>query len=477
MKAKRIIALVLSVLALFAFAGCKEEKKDKNNEDLVGFDDTDYTKDLEVADYDGYKFRILIRPGKTPDQYLEEDSDDPVESAVYKRNKTIEGMYNIEIVATESSNTDGETDALNSILAGDDAYDVIFPHTGSAFTYAVQGACVNYNDVSTIHTEKPWWSQDIIDSFDVNGNLYILDGDISMHRLEYAMCMYFNKTIFDELGLDYPYEMVEYGEWTFDEFEEFTKQGGADLNGDGIITPEDDRFGYVSNEWQTPISIIYTGGQRIYTKNEEGIPELTLNSLKTVDIYDSFFGLFDNEACFLQLTTEQHKNYKGPHIFTAGRAMFHDGNLGEAKSFRSMEDDFGILPLPKYEYDEEYATIVNGHAHVMIMPITVEDTEKTGAIIEALCAIGSRDVLPAFYDVSLKTKFARDNESEDMMDIIRESIIYDLGYCSGGTFQSIGRNLAISGNYDFASVYAASESAALMGLRDFNESYGGIEAE
>ena len=71
MKAKRIIALVLSVLALFAFAGCKEEKKDKNNEDLVGFDDTDYTKDLEVADYDGYKFRIIIRPGKTPDQYLE----------------------------------------------------------------------------------------------------------------------------------------------------------------------------------------------------------------------------------------------------------------------------------------------------------------------------------------------------------------------------------------------------------------------
>ncbi len=93
MKANKIIALVLVALTLTAFAGCKEENTvPKTNENLVGFDDTDYTKDLEVADYDGYQFRILIRPGKTTDQYLEEDSDDPVESAVYKRNETVEQM-------------------------------------------------------------------------------------------------------------------------------------------------------------------------------------------------------------------------------------------------------------------------------------------------------------------------------------------------------------------------------------------------
>ncbi len=473
MRLKRIIALVLSLFAIVAFAGCKEEKTKNSNEDLVGFDDSDYTKDLEVANYDGYEFRILIRPGKTSDQYLEEDSDDPVESAVYKRNKTVEGMYNIKIVATESSNGDSETDALNSILAGDDAYDVIFPHTRSAFTYAVQGACVNFNDVSTIHLEKPWWSQDIIDSFNINDKLYLLDGDISMNRLHYAMCLYFNKTIFDELGLEYPYELVEYGEWTFDEFEKLVKQGAKDLNGDGVMNPQDDQYGYFAREWQTPIAIIYTGGQRIYTKDEEGIPRLTLNSVKTTDIYDTYFDLCEHEASFIWFT-DKPKNYDGPNVFSEGRAMFGDGSLGQAKEFRTMEDDFGIIPIPKFEYEDDYATIVNAHAHVAIIPTTVEDEERTGAVIEALAAIGSRDVLPAFYDVALKTKFARDNESEDMIDIIRDSIVYDLGYCTGSTYRNMGKDLARSATHDFASHYAAGETMAQIALERFNESYGGI---
>jgi len=472
MNFKKLIALSLSVIALLSFASCKDEKsKDSNSKsDSVGFDASEYTSDLEVADYDGYNFRILIRPGKTTDQYLEEDSDDPVESAVYKRNKVVEQMYNIEISATESSGS-AETDALTSILAGDDAYDIIFPHTGSAFVYAVQGALVNLNEVSTIHMEKPWWSQDIIDSFNVNDNLYIIDGDISMHRLEYAMCMYFNKRIFDELGIEYPYELVEDGEWTFDEFEDIVKQGAKDLNGDGIMNPADDQYGYVAHEWQTPVSIIYTGGQKIYDKNEEGIPELTLNSPKTVDIYDTFFDLCEHESSFIFFDGMDI----GGNPFPAGRAMISDGNLGNAKSFRNMEDSFGILPLPKYEYDDDYATIVNGHAHVVVMPITVEDIEKTGAITEALCAIGSRDVLPAFYDVSLKTKYSRDTESEAMIDIIKDSIVYDIGYCSGGTFQYIGQQLGKSVTHDFASMYASQESSALMALANFNEAYGGIE--
>ena len=83
--------------------------------------------------------------------------------------------------------------------------------------------------------------------------------------------------------------------------------------------------------------------------------------------------------------------------------------------------------------------------------------------------------MPAFYDVSLKTKYSRDEESEEMMDLVRDSIIYDIGYVAGGTFESIGRNLAKSESHDFASTYAAGESAALKKLEDFNRDYGHFE--
>ena len=114
-------------------------------------------------------------------------------------------------------------------------------------------------------------------------------------------------------------------------------------------------------------------------------------------------------------------------------------------------------------------------AALLVIPITVSDVERTGAITEALCAISSREVIPAFYEKSLKSKYARDEESEEMIDIIRASRVYDIGYVAGGTFQSCGFDLANSTNHDFASYYAAGETAAKVKLAEFNRDYAGLE--
>ena len=485
---KRIFLAFLTAASLLAFSACVDDSKEvnnntgnvQNNQQTPGDvqdgeeEQIDYLSDLSTEKYDGYNFRMLLRKGMIADQYLEEDSTDLVESATYKRNKYVEERYGITITATESSST-YETDALNSILAGDDAYDLIFAHSRAAFTYAVQGAAYNVNDIESIHLDKPWWSKDIKNSCNVNGYLYVLDGDITTQGLGNAMSMFFNKNLFDELGFDYPYELVKDGEWTFDEFAYLAKKGGKDLDGDGVITPENDRFGFVTPEWEAPINILYTGGQKIYDKNEEGKLELTLYSNKTVDIFADFFNLLENEACFLQ-ETEGPNKYNGTNPFTDGRAMIYTSTLSSAKGYRNMEDDFGIIPYPKFDEEDEYATVINGHAHLIIIPITVSDVERTGAITEALCAYGSRDVIPAFYDVSLKTKYARDEESEDMMDLIKSSIVYDLGYVSGSPLQSVGRDLAKATSHDFASFYASKESSALIQVEEFNEDYGHFES-
>ena len=285
------------------------------------------------------------------------------------------------------------------------------------------------------------------------------------------MCLYFNKRIFDELGLDYPYQMVKDGTWTFDEFAKLVKSGAKDLNGDGVMDVENDRYGFQSSEWLSPIAILYTGGQRIYNKNDEGIPELTLNTSKTVDIFDKYFDLMDSAGNVIYADNI----ITGPDMFREGRAMFCDGGLRSAQGLRNMDDNFGILPYPKFTEDDNYSSIVNGSAHLLIIPLTVPDAHRTGNIIEALCAIGSRDVVPAFYEQSLKSKFSRDNESEEMIDIIKDSIIYDLGYVANGTFDSIGRDLARNTTHDFSSTYVSQESVALVALKNFNKAYGGIE--
>ncbi len=213
---KKIMAALLAACTICVLGACgKDDAKtpdtkpdstvtEPDNSDNTADNNTeteiDYTSDLSTERYDGYNYRMLVRKGKINDQYLEEDSEDLVESATYKRNKEVEDRYGITITVSESNDSNYETDALNSILAGDDAYDLIFAHSRAAFVYAIQGAAMNFNDISTIHLDKPWWTQDITESCNINGKLYVLDGDISTSGLGATMCLFFNKRIFDELG-------------------------------------------------------------------------------------------------------------------------------------------------------------------------------------------------------------------------------------------------------------------------------------
>ncbi len=471
MKTTRILCVLVALLTVFTLSSCKKEKENNNDGwDMEGAD-LSYLDYIGIEDMDGYNFRIYARPGENMigDQYSEEETGDIINDSVYRRNETVKSLFNINITAIESSDNKA-ADAINTILAGDDQYDIILPHSRSAFQYAIQDTLVNFNEVKTIDTSKEWWSKDIIDSANINGHLYVLDGDISTHRLEYGFAMYFNKRIFDELGLDYPYQMAIDGDWTFDAFSKLVKQGSKDLNGDGLMKPADDQFGYYSWHAFGPIQVLYSGGQRIYSKNATGVPVLSLNSSKTVEVFSKFFQLCNSEDVILVSAADSPGE-----LFVEGRTMFADKGLGSAKEMRNMNDDFGILPWPKYSKDDKYCTVINGHASLLVMPITVPDPDKSGKIIEALCAVGNKEVIPAFYDVSLKTKFSRDYESEQMIDIIRESLIYDIGYISGGVFQGAGEALARQSNPDFASYYAANESRALSDLRSFLSSYGKIK--
>ena len=469
MKSKRLLCFTALILTLFAFSACKGKEKERSTYVPVAGDEY-WLGHIEQENMEGYEFRILSRSGMVDNQYVEEETGDIINDAVFKRNETVKGYFNIDIVSIQSS-TDNASDAINSILAGDDQYDVMFPHSRTAFQYAIQDALVNFNDIETIDTSKEWWSQDIIDSCNVNGHLYVLDGDIQTDRLFYAFCMYFNKRIFDELGIEYPYQLALDGNWTFDEFSKLVKKGSKDLNGDGLLKQEDDQLGYYTREWYGPIQALYSGGQRIYSKDARGIPVLSLNSNKTVEIFSQFFKLADSDDVFLMLTPGRPAK---EDLFPTGRAMFADRGLGSAQQLRSMTDEFGILPWPKFTMDDEYKTVVNGHACLLTMPITVPDKQKSGKIIEALCALGNKEVIPAFYDVSLKTKFSRDTESEKMIDIIKESLIYDLGYVSGGSMNSVGATLAQSSNHDFSQFYAQNESKAQADLQNFLRAYGKI---
>ena len=90
---KKILTAMLVLSLSAAMVSCGEKEMEQTfipENDGVITDESagyiDYEDGLSTERYDGYEFRMLLRKGRLADQYLEEDSEDVVASAVYKRN-------------------------------------------------------------------------------------------------------------------------------------------------------------------------------------------------------------------------------------------------------------------------------------------------------------------------------------------------------------------------------------------------------
>jgi glucan phosphorylase len=102
-----------------------------------------------------------------------------------------------------------------------------------------------------------------------------------------------------------------------------------------------------------------------------------------------------------------------------------------------------------------------------------DTSEQDAHDLKSLYDVLLNEVIPTYYDVALTTKYARDDESADMLDIIKQGKIYDLGYyCNAvGELGSTGYNLSKMPSPDFASFYAKNEKAAIKALEKLVKAY------
>ena len=158
-------------------------------------------------------------------------------------------------------------------------------------------------------------------------------------------------------------------------------------------------------------------------------------------------------------------------MFANDQALFFMQLLDLVTYFRDMQTDFGILPLPKLdeEQDRYYSTIGSWHSVFLCAPSVQADAERTGAILEALAYESYKTVTPAYYEKTLVGKYIRDDESREMVDIILSSHVYDLGW-----FYQIGKYcdevlyMWYDKKSDFTSMYDSHLSAAKADIERIN---------
>ena len=115
-----------------------------------------------------------------------------------------------------------------------------------------------------------------------------------------------------------------------------------------------------------------------------------------------------------------------PLMFVEGHGLFIQDELTAMDYFREMEDDFGIVPNPKYNEDQkEYYQRVRPYVAMFAIPATIPDEEKTGAVLEYWAWLSHYTTLPAYYEITIKQKRTRDEDAIEMLDIIRTTPVYE----------------------------------------------------
>ena len=410
-------------------------------------DDLTIKDDLpDDLDFGGAVSNFLYRAEIADEFYAEKTNGDVVNDALYDSIGAVEDRLNVDIAVHEmdghmaSARSGYMTHIDNSILAGDDLYDWVDLMIGQTTIRLQSGLFMNLLENPYIDIEKPWYLSQM-DEMVIADNLLFVSGDASLGYLKDAFVIYFNKTTADKYQLGDMYSMVHDGTWTLDKLREITVAASEDLNGDGRYD-KDDRIGFLVHNYNHLTGFLGSTGISMYTKDGDSY-EFTFGNDRDVNVcnllYQTLYNTPGSYDCNLSDTTESEvADYVAlTNKFMTGDILMMTAQLHEAVLYlRDMEDSYGVLPYPKYDEEQSsYVTLSRSTQNAFSMPKTCSDTARAGAVLEALSSEKYNSVVPAYYEIAMKTKYSRDNASAEMFDLIRASVTLNFEFVYG---QAIG---------------------------------------
>ena len=362
--------------------------------------------------------------------YVEEATGDVVDDAVFNRNRTVEDRLNVKLTYTwHETEWASRQEELNfyksSIMAGDDAFDIVFYIAHLLPSVAVGGAMHNLADMEYINLSQPWWAQLYNSAATVGDSLYFATGDIVIGSYLNAYCMYFNHKLIDELKLDDPYTLVESGKWTLDTLRKMSAASYGDLNGD-TVPDESDRFGLVVQGGNIISGFMEASDVKIIDLAKDGKSgQYVFGSERNVNVVEKVRELlFDSEGVLYVKDDSAASEY----LFNDGNVVFTGGWFGDTDYYRELNFDFGIVPYPKFdEAQANYYTRMGTAVPVAAVPVTTKNPDMVSAVLEVMAAEGYYQLRPAYFDTALKNKYSRDEKTKEMVDKIIANIAVDFG--------------------------------------------------
>lgn len=466
---KKYLCLFLTALMLLSvFVACadNDQGEDDTLQSLEG--ETDDAASIALSqidlDWNQEEFAVLAREDFHYDEWYTEDRTEVLEDAVYQRNLAFEEYCNLKLNIIPCVTAEMNQEIKKDVQAGTGEYDLLQNHMANTANLASEGSLVSFTALDGLDLTAPWWDQGTA-NFVISDRIYFMNGSINYSDEGTTYVLLFNKQFAKDQDID-PYEMVYNNEWTLDNFQSLIKDVSFDSSGDGKMT-EADTYGFVST-WETGSTFFFGADLRYIVCKEGEDPYLALDASamnKASDLLDKVLAIFYvNNSTY---SSPPGKENLGKDVFVTGRGLFYSEVVMYIVALgKEMETDFGVLPIPKYnEQQENYITWTNGICSTSSISKAAQNLERLGPTLEALAIMSYQRVTPAYYDTVLQRKSVRDEESQGMLDIIFKTRTYDLCmYYSNIGLEPLFKESVNSNKTNFTSNYNKKEKGAKKAL-------------
>ncbi len=416
----------------------KEESIPEASEDPYRDENGNYV-DKELGEFkdewkDYGEFKVLVYSNETQDTYFSEEieslydtTDDKIIEAVNTRNQEIFDKYGIAVKAVPVANVANEMTKL--MASSNDMFDAAMPFMANAAVFAQNGDLYDLTEFDSINLNAPWWDQNANASLSIAGRIFFTTGALSIMQNIVSNGIAFNKKLladnFPEVNL---YDMVRNGTWTLDQYytlcKEFTRQGD-----DNEKMDENDIWGSMGGS-----DVLYfASGETICGKDADDLPILTLaeDNQRSIDVAQKVLELLGEKGTWY-VTVDSFTDRtdiwgRTVRIFGEDQALFDIFAFSALKKFRAYDVVYGIVPVPKYNEDQDryFSKCVANMAYGVCIPLNVRDAEFSAYMTELL-AVGGKNYLDSAYKTAvLKGKDANTEDDEEMLGIIFDSIVYD----------------------------------------------------
>ena len=435
---KRVICLLLvAILMIAALASCSGggdvtdgsgSGEGGNNPVVTQKQTNEYNEEtftsvvpVDDLDFEGDTLKILHRDSlPVQREWYKDVAEDDLDEVIAMRNEAVAETLNVK-VAYEAMGSSLYEDCLNQFTTAikEDVdndfhnYDIVANYAYAGANVAVRDYIANLADKSVFpyfEFSLPCWNQAIVNTTLINDQLYYITGDINLSTFDKTMVIFLNKKMYnDKKDANDPVDLQDLALEGYDSVNKVGQAGGftyddlyrwstvwEDNNGESG-SQHDDFHAISAGYGSIPLDAMpYAWDLEFLVEEADGSHSYNIvgnDKISTaVDMAKALFsGASGSDRVALAEGVGNWNNTTGCTMGGYSEPITHFANdtslfaihllyctADDNVMLREMESEFGLLPIPKFDEEQEnYGTTAHDAYTLMTVIDHSESSEKT----------------------------------------------------------------------------------------------------